>query len=183
MQTIDVTQLANKHRADGVDLIDVRMPTEYRTVHAECAVNHPLDSLDPQAITAARNGRSGEPIYLICQSGNRSSKALQKFVDAGVENVVNVEGGTTAWVDAGLPVVRGKKSMGLMQQVQVTAGFLILVGVVLSQFVDPRFVWLSGFVGAGLMFAGFTGLCPMATLIAAMPWNKCSDGETCCSTN
>lgn len=179
MQTIDVKQLADKAAAGEVDLIDVRMPTEFREVHAERAKNVPLDSLNPQTIAASCNGRSGEPLYLICRSGNRSGQACKKFVDAGIENVVNVDGGTTAWVAAGLPVVRGKKAFPLMQQVQIAAGFLVVLGVVLGYFVHPYFVGLSGFVGAGLMFAGCTGLCPMASFIAKMPWNQCGDGTSC----
>ncbi len=180
METISVHELARKHEnEESVDLIDLRMPREFREVHAECARSFPLDSLDPNAIAASRNGRSGEPLYLICQSGNRSGQAHKKFVDAGIENVVNVEGGTTAWVAAGLPVVRGKKAFPLMQQVQITAGFLVVLGVVLGYFVHPNFVGLSAFIGAGLVFAGCTGICPMAASIAKMPWNQCGDGTSC----
>ncbi|TWU39704.1 rhodanese-like domain-containing protein [Novipirellula artificiosorum] len=177
MQTIDVKQLADKATEGEVDLIDVRMPTEFREVHAECAKNVPLESLDPNEVAGSRSNGSAEPIYLICRSGNRSAQACKKFIDAGIENVVNVEGGTTAWAAAGLPVVRGKKAFPLMQQVQITAGFLVVLGVVLGYFVHPYFVALSGFVGAGLMFAGSTGLCPMASLIAKMPWNQCGGGS------
>lgn len=179
MQTISVQQLADKQGETDVDVIDVRMPTEYREVHAECARNIPLDSLDPNAVMAARNGSAGQPLYVICRSGNRSAQACKKFIDAGFEGVVNVEGGTSAWENAGLPVVRGKKAFPLMQQVQLTAGFLTLLGVVLAYFVHPYFAGLSGFVGAGLMFAGATGLCPMASGIAKMPWNQCQDGGSC----
>lgn len=183
MQTIDVKRLADQQANGEIDLIDVRMPTEYREVHADGAVNVPLDSLDPRAVMAARNGSASQPLYVICRSGNRSSQACKKFIDAGFENVVNVEGGTTAWDKAGLPVVRGKKAFPLMQQVQITAGFLVVIGVVLSVFVHPYFVGLSGFVGAGLMFAGITGLCPMASFIAKMPWNQCAsdNGGGSCS--
>ena len=45
-------------------------------------------------------------------------------------------------------------------------------GLVLGLHVDPAFHWLSGFVGAGLVFAGLTGLCPMAKLLALAPWNR-----------
>lgn len=179
MQTIDVQQLSVMAAGGEVDVIDVRMPTEFREVHAECAKNYPLDSLDPQKISESRNGRSNEPLYVICKSGNRSGKAIQKFLAAGVDNVVNVEGGTTAWVQAGLPVVRGKKAFPLMRQVQIAAGFLVILGVVLNLFVPPYGLGLSAFVGAGLMFAGFTGLCPMASFFGRMPWNQCGDGTSC----
>ena len=179
MQTISVTQLCELQRNSKIDLIDVRMPTEFREVHAECARSLPLDSLDPKAIMANRNGTADQPLYVICRSGNRSSQACKKFIEAGFENVVNVEGGTMAWEKAGLPVIRGKKSMPLMQQVQITAGFLVVLGTVFGTWVHPYAYGLSAFVGAGLMFAGFSGLCPMASLIAKMPWNKCEGSGSC----
>lgn len=179
MQTIDVKQLADK-RCDGeVDLIDVRMPTEYREIHAEGARSVPLDSLNPNAVMAARHGSASQPLYVICRGGNRSEQACRKFIDAGFDNVVNVEGGTLAWEKAGLPVVRGKKAMPLMQQVQISAGFMIVLGVVLGTWVHPYGYGLSAFVGAGLMFTGLTGLCPLASFIASMPWNKCKGGGSC----
>lgn len=179
MQTISVKQLADKQNQADIDVIDVRMPTEFREVHAECARNVPLESLNPESMMAARNGMTGQPLYVICRSGNRSAQACNKFIEAGFENVVNVEGGTTAWTNAGLPVVRGKKAFPLMQQVQMVAGFLALLGAVLAVLVHPYFIGLSGFVGAGLMFAGATGLCPMASAIARMPWNQCEGGGSC----
>jgi hypothetical protein len=60
----------------------------------------------------------------------------------------------------------------LIRQVQIVAGGLVLFGVVLSQVAAPGWIWLSGFVGAGLMFAGISGFCGMARLLAAMPWNR-----------
>jgi len=179
MKTIDVKQLAEKQRAGQVDLIDVRTPVEFREVHAEGARNIPLDSLDPRAIADARNGSSGEPLFLICKSGSRSTKAAQRFIDAGIENVVSVDGGTAAWDQAGLPVKRGKKAISLERQVRIAAGFLTLLGAVLGYFVNPAFIGLSAFIGAGLMFAGITDTCGMGMMLAKMPWNQCSDGPSC----
>jgi rhodanese-related sulfurtransferase len=177
MQTIDVKRLAQL--GPNIDVIDVRMPTEYREVHAQGARNVPLESLDPQAVMTARNGTADQPLYVICRSGNRSYQACRKFIDAGYTNVVNVEGGTTAWEQARLPVVRGKKAMSLLQQMQITAGSMILLGAVLGYFVDIRFIGLSAFVGCGLIFAGFTGFCPLSGVIAGMPWNQCESGGKC----
>lgn len=178
MQSIQVKQLAEKQRQADIELIDVRMPAEFREVHAECARSVPLESLDPRAVMATRKARIDQPMYVICRGGNRSVQACQKFIAAGYDNVVNVEGGTLAWEQAGLPVVRGKKTLPLMQQVQIAAGFLILLGFGLS-FVHPYFIGLTAFVGAGLMFAGATGLCPMASAIAKLPWNQCGGGGSC----
>jgi rhodanese-related sulfurtransferase len=181
MQTVNVRRLAELDGQGNIELIDVRTPAEYREVHAVIAKNAPLESLDPRALMEARNGTAGEPLYVICRSGNRSTQACRKFVDAGFENVVNVEGGTQAWDEAGLPVVRGKKAMSLERQVRIAAGFLVFLGAVLS-FWNVYFALLSGFVGAGLMFAGITDTCGMAMVLAKMPWNQVKGDASCCST-
>lgn len=174
----------NAQRSSGqsVELIDVRTPVEFREVHADCARNVPLDALDPAAVREARNGTASEPLYLICRSGSRGRQACEKFLAAGFTNVVNVEGGTLAWAEAGLPVVRGQKLMSLERQVRIAAGSLVLLGVVLGWLVHPVFLGLSAFVGAGLIFAGITDTCGMGLLLARMPWNQVEDGSpTCCT--
>ena len=60
----------------------------------------------------------------------------------------------------------------IMRQVQIGAGSLVLIGVALGALVAPGFYALSAFVGAGLLFAGATGFCGMAHLLARMPWNR-----------
>jgi rhodanese-related sulfurtransferase len=176
--TISVQRLAQLDSQQPVDVIDVRTPVEYREVHATIARNVPLDALDPRQVMASRNGSADQPLYLICRSGSRSSNACQKFIDAGFTNVVSVEGGTQAWDNAGLPVVRGKKAISLERQVRIVAGFLVLVGALLS-FWSIWFAILPAFVGAGLMFAGITDTCGMAMLLAKMPWNQVKNATTC----
>jgi rhodanese-related sulfurtransferase len=84
-----------------------------------------------------------------------------------------VAGGTQAWIAAGLPVVRGASHvMSLERQVRIAAGSLVLLGVLLGQFVHIGFIWISGFVGASLVFAGISGICGMGLLLARMPWNQ-----------
>ena len=83
-----------------------------------------------------------------------------------------VEGGTEAWIAAGLPVSRGvAKVISLERQVRIVAGTLVLTGVLLAYFVHPAFVGISAFVGAGLIFAGVTDWCGMGLLLAKLPWN------------
>ena len=96
--------------------------------------------------------------------------------------VVNVEGGTAAWEAAGLPVVRGKKTISLERQVRIAAGVLVLVGSALGYFVHPYFIGVAAFVGAGLTFAGVTDTCGMGMLLARMPWNQVSQasGDAAC---
>jgi rhodanese-related sulfurtransferase len=87
----------------------------------------------------------------------------------------DLEGGIPAWQQAGLPVQKLKNApLPLMRQVQITAGSLVLLGLILSTMVAPAWILLSWFVGAGLVFAGVSGFCGMARLLAVMPWNRVS---------
>ena len=99
-------------------------------------------------------------------------KVCHKLEAAGFEKVVNVEGGTSAWLDTNLPSVAGKKAISLERQVRIAAGSLVVIGVALGHFVAPGWFGLSAFVGAGLVFAGVTDTCGMGMLIARMPWNR-----------
>jgi rhodanese-related sulfurtransferase len=126
--------------------------------------------LDATQFASGRNG--SEPLYVICRSGSRGKQACEKFLAAGYTNVVNVEGGTQAWDQAGLPVVRGKKVISLERQVRIAAGLLVLLGAILGFVVHPYFIGLAAFVGAGLTFAGITDTCGMGMLLAKMPWNQ-----------
>lgn len=162
-----------------VELIDVRTPVEFRAAHAVGARNVPLSDLDPAALAAGRPATAG-PLYVICQSGSRGRQACEKLQAAGLAGVVNVEGGTRAWVESGLPVNRGKSAISLERQVRIAAGLLVLAGVALGLFVHPYLIGLSAFVGAGLVFAGVTDTCGMGLLLARMPWNRVA--ATCAAT-
>jgi rhodanese-related sulfurtransferase len=182
VSTITPQQLTELCKGNGKpDLIDVRTSVEFREVHVEFARNVPLDRLDPAALLASRNDSKGVPVYLICRSGSRGRQACEKFLAAGFTNVVNVEGGTLACVESGLPVVRGKKAISLERQVRIAAGLLVLLGALLGWLVYPAFIGLSAFIGAGLVFAGVTDTCGMGMLLARMPWNQVKEHTGCCS--
>lgn len=179
--TITADELKKRQAEDpSLELIDVRTPKEFGEVHLTFAQNVPLDRLNPHELLSNRNGRAEKPLYVICRSGKRSEMACQKITAAGYRAIVNVEGGTQACLDAGLPVIRGQKAMSLERQVRVVAGSLVLAGVVLGYLVHPWIFALSGAVGAGLIFAGVTDTCMMGNLLAKMPWNQASAaGPTC----
>ncbi|MBL8815528.1 MAG: rhodanese-like domain-containing protein [Planctomyces sp.] len=186
ISVITPKQLQDRIQAgDNVDLIDVRTPAEFREIHVPIARNTPLENLDPGSVLAGHP--TSAPLYVICRSGSRGKQACEKLQAAGCTNVVNVEGGTLAWDQAGYPVIRGKKAISLERQVRIVAGFMALTGAVLS-FVHPYWAVLSGFVGAGLMFAGITDTCGMAMILARMPWNQVGKSASAapvknCSTN
>ena len=174
----DLAQL--RQGGKRVELIDVRTPAEFREVHIDFARNVPLERLDPRALTEELRGVEG-PVYVVGHSGGRGKQACERLAAAGLIEVVNVEGGTTAWVAAGLPVARGKKTISLERQVRIAAGSLVLIGVLLAIFVHPYLIGLSAFVGAGLVFAGITDTCGMGMLLARMPWNQVASDSNCCA--
>ena len=168
--TISPQQLHDKLSAGApVELIDVRTPAEFGEVHVSFARNLPLTELEPAQFTGRH---ASEPLYVICRSGSRANQACQKLASAGVANVVNVEGGTQAWEQAGLPVKRGQKAISLERKVRIAAGTLVATFGVLAVLVHPYFALAAAAVGGGLVFAGVTDTCGMALVLARMPWNQ-----------
>lgn len=153
-------------------LIDVREPMEHARERIEGARLIPLGTLCPDAI-----GDTGPcRVILHCNTGNRSGQGVKKLLEEHGMHVSHVEGGLAGWKQAGLPTVVNRKApLPIMRQVQMVAGGLVLTGVALGALVSPWFYALSGFVGAGLFFAGATGWCGMAMLLARMPWNRVGD--------
>lgn len=98
---VDIAEFATRHAA-GVTVIDVRTPEEYASGHVPGATLVPLDTLDPAASPLAEHPKD-EPLYLVCHSGARSSRAADSLAKAGY-TVVNVKGGTSGWISAGHPV-------------------------------------------------------------------------------
>lgn len=104
------------------------------------------------------------------RSGVRS--AAERLKEYHLPPLAVLEGGIQAWDKAGLPLIRGRKTISLERQVRIAAGTLVLTGAILAWLVHPWFIALSGFVGAGLVFAGITDTCGMGMLLARIPWNN-----------
>lgn len=154
---------------DEIILVDVREPFEFATERIEGAVLHPLGTFDPTQIERIE----GKQVVLCCRTGRRSATAAEKWVEAGFTEPVHLRGGLLAWKEANLPLAHSKKApLDLMRQVQLSAGVLILLGVVGGLLLTPWLLGLSAFVGAGLAFAGASGYCGMARMLAIMPWNR-----------
>lgn len=174
LATIAAPDLAARLATEpGLTVIDVRTPAEFAELHARPARNLPLPDVSPAALAALGHTDVSAPVYVLCQSGKRAESACSRLGAAGFTRAVVVTGGTDAWHAASLPVVRGQgRAIGIERQVRIGAGSLIVLGVVLAQTVHPAFVWLSAFVGAGLVFAGLTGFCGMGLLLTKAPWNR-----------
>ncbi len=153
----------------SIDFINVCTPGEYREKCIQHVRNVPLDDLKSHLAEF----QDKKTIYVHCRSGNRSQRAIDELTKLGVRaELVNVEGGLMAWDGAGFPTLSFTKRMPLMQQTLLTAGALVTIGVAVALFLHPGGIFLSLFVGLGLMFAGLTGWCGMSKLLSHMPWNK-----------
>lgn len=152
-----------------VTLVDVREPSEYAGERITGAHRVSLSNFDPAQIPTEAN----KTLVLYCESSSRSGQAARRMIIAGYESVMHLEGGMSAWKQAGFPTQVNKNApISIMRQVQIIAGTLILTGTLLGAFVNPAFLFLSGFVGAGLTFAGVSGTCAMAMLLAKLPYNQ-----------
>lgn len=147
-------------------LIDVRSPSEFAAAHIPGAVNIPLDQIESRL-----DDLPGNPLILVCQMGTRA-RMTATLLESCRRDLAVLEGGTAAWIQAGLPTVSNVKvRWSLERQVRLGAGLLVLTGVVLALTLNPRWLYLSGFIGLGLTFAGLTDICPMAVILSKMPWN------------
>ena len=153
----------------GATLVDIREADEHTREHIPGARHHPLSKLDEES--PARTG--DRAVIFHCRSGMRTQSNAARLGAATPCEAYILEGGLEAWKKAGLPVAGDRSQpIEIIRQVQIAAGSLVLLGVALGTFVSPWLYALSAFVGAGLVFAGVTGTCAMATLLALMPWNK-----------
>ncbi len=174
MKTITVQELNTRLQQEpGLALVDVRTPVEYAEVHVPQARLTPLNQLNPQGLAGDGTAAKDRPVYILCRSGQRATRAAEKFAAEGYSEPIVVEGGTLAWIDAGLPVERGQvKVISLERQVRIAAGSLVFIGSALTWLVHPGFLAIPAFVGAGLVFAGVTDFCGMGLLLAKAPWNQ-----------
>ena len=150
-------------------LVDIREPDEFARRHAKGALSRPLSTLDAKGLGLP----DAREVIFTCRSGMRTGANGERLRTVCGRSAHVLEGGLDAWDGAGLPVeVDRKAPLEMMRQVQIVAGSLVLIGVVLGLTVSPWFLGLAGFVGAGLTFAGVTGFCGMARLLALAPWNR-----------
>ena len=167
--TLSAGELAEAQRAGHVTLVDVRSPAEFQSVHIPGSDNVPLDQL---AEHRAEFRGIGSPIVLVCRSGMRARQAEQSLQEADIPRLHVLDGGVSAWESAGLTVTRGRQAWSIERQVRAIAGGLVLLGALGSVLLWQPLVYLSMFVGAGLLFAGVTDTCGMGLMLARMPWNR-----------
>lgn len=152
-----------------VILIDVREPIENKAASIEGARLIPLSEISVSTLPSKT-----KPIVIHCQAGKRSETACKKLLSESPSlEVYSLEGGIAAWKEEGFPLKTAVCGIWpLQRQVLFIAGLFAFIGFALGYYYNPAFHLLSAFVALGLIFAGVTGKCGMALLLAKMPWNK-----------
>jgi rhodanese-related sulfurtransferase len=167
------SQEASRLVAQGAVLADIRTADERARLRIAGSLHAPLDGAAPD-FAAAR------AVIFHCRSGQRTRLNADRLAAcAQGREAYLLEGGLDAWKQAGLPVLADRSQpLELQRQVQIAAGSMVLLGVLLGAAVSPWFYVLPGFAGAGLVFAGVSGFCGMARLLVRMPWNRRAAANT-----
>jgi NADPH-dependent 2,4-dienoyl-CoA reductase/sulfur reductase-like enzyme/rhodanese-related sulfurtransferase len=152
----------------GSVALDVREQDEYAYEHIVGTQNAPLSQLAQTVVSVAKD----QDVYVLCQSGARAQQGAGVLRSLGFSRVHVVDGGLNAWKAAALPVERRRGPIPIMRQVQIVAGSLALIGGAV-----PGLRWVAVIVGAGLIFAGCSGMCGMAKVLSYLPWNKPSGSQ------
>lgn len=168
-------------------MIDVRERDEFDAEHVEGAINIPLSHFT-QLAPGVLNHLKDRKIVIMCRSGRRAVMARDQIGALGFADLTSevYEGGILKWKALGQSTIASRKGhLPIMRQVQLIAGFLVFVGSSLALILDHRFAFFSAAVGAGLVFAGITGICPMANVLAALPFNRTnpSNGKELCEVS
>ncbi|MCC8480711.1 rhodanese-like domain-containing protein [Streptomyces parvus] len=161
-------------RLHELTVIDVRTPGEYASGHLPGALNIPLDQIQ-RALPDIRHAAERGDILVVCASGARSENACRMLVEQHI-TAATLSGGTGAWAadghDLHRPQGAARTTWGMERQVRLTAGTLVLIGLLLGLIVHPAFQILSAAVAAGLVFSALTNTCGMAALLAKLPHNR-----------
>lgn len=175
----DASVATNKsHRQINNPLyVDVRTPREFETLHIPDAWNIPLPDL-PKFVDQLNSFSEDRSITLVCRTQTRVKIAYEYLTNHGLTNCEILEGGITAWVEQGKPVIKGQQGISLEGQVRAIAGGLTLIGVALGFMVHSGFFLLPAIIGAGLIHAGLTDSCLMGMLLSKLSMNRIGNSQS-----
>ena len=169
LETISAEKAAALIEEKKALLFDIRESDEFAREHIPGARHEPLSVFDAAGFPDAQH----KIAIFHCASGARTAEAAPRILGTGFAETYRLDQGLAGWKKAGFrTVVNARMPIPLQRQVQITAGLMVLLGVTLGFALSPWFFGLSAFVGAGLTFAGLSGTCAMADLLALMPWNR-----------
>jgi len=170
MEHVDAKTLQQWLDKEEAVLIDVREPEEHQANNIPHAHLKPLSDIAHHDFSEFMDKK----VVMHCKSGKRGLQACQKLKEMAPQlEVYNLEGGIDAWQRANLQTQKSASSkMSLEQQGQLTIGSLILLASILTYYYSPLFVFITGFLGTGLVVAAIRGSCAIVQLMAKMPWNR-----------
>jgi rhodanese-related sulfurtransferase len=90
---------ANEMMSNGAEVIDVRNPDEYQAGHVPDATLIPVNSVFARREELPKD----KDLIFVCAVGQRSALASEMAAAAGLTRIFNLEGGTDAWIKAGMP--------------------------------------------------------------------------------
>ena len=161
--------VAQRLKAGRAVLVDIREPDEFARRHVKGALSRPISAFE----TAHLNIEPERDVVFTCRSGTRTQANCERLAARLGREAFILDGGLDAWAKAGLPLETDARApLEMFRQVQIGAGSLVLIGVILGLAVHPGFFAIPAFVGAGLTFAGVSGFCGMAKVLALAPWNR-----------
>ncbi|MFF9060322.1 rhodanese-like domain-containing protein [Streptomyces sp. NPDC101213] len=164
-----------RSRLHEFTVIDVRTPAEYASGHLPGAVNIPLDHIR-RALPEIRHAAGRGEVLVVCASGARSENACKLLAEQGIGTATLV-GGTGAWAAEGhdlqTPAACDTRAGWSMErQVRLTAGGLVLLGLLLGVLVHPALQLVSAGIAGGLVFSALTNTCGMAAVLGKLPHNR-----------
>lgn len=158
-------------------IVDVRSPGEYASGHLPGSVNIPLDRIT-RSLPELRRAAEEKELLMVCASGARSQTAAKTLAGHGI-SAVSLTGGTRSWSADGHgldhPATGPRAVWAMERQVRLTAGALVLLGLLLGLLVHPAFQLLSAAIGGGLVFSALTDTCGMAVVLGRLPFNRNGD--------
>jgi rhodanese-related sulfurtransferase len=159
-------------RSDVV-IIDVRTGSEFNRGHIPGALN-----LHGAALASnIKAMQSSSTVAVVCHSGGRSQAVCQSL-RRDFQQIVNVDGGTAAWIQAGLPIEKETRNIqqtsesNLRRQTHLVAGIMLTTALVMGYSGQPLWFYLACLPAFGLMLDAITGICPMTLLLRKAPWNS-----------
>jgi hydroxyacylglutathione hydrolase len=102
---ISAKEAHEMHAKGGATIIDVRREDEYRAGHVRGALWVPVDDVIPRFDELPKNGK----LLFVCAVGARSGLACEYAAAMGADpsRLYNIEEGTPAWIQQGLPASYG----------------------------------------------------------------------------
>lgn len=178
INSISAEQLKELSHNPNLKIFDIREKDEYERDHIIGAQNVPSSILDTYNF---KDLKETDIVVFYCELGCETNKCKAKLEKLPLKEVKILEGGLDAWRKIGCTVVKNEMApLPIMRQVQIMAGGLVVLGVILSYTISPSWILLSGLVGIGLIGSGISGYCGMARLLMKLPYNQNNCKTSCC---